>query len=360
MRIGTRLGLYVVASSSVLLVCASVSAFGLTTLALLIVTQSVMVWLLIWSMVTVPLGRLRERMSRLPGSRSDDPNALHDDDFAALGAELDRVERALAATKSQLQRAQSEQKLLLDQVRHGARLRMAGLLSSSLVHELGTPLAIIALQAHLVEQMQMLPEAAQKRAQAILKQAASMKNIIQNVLSFTRRGHDQRSDLDLQQVVERAVSMLEPMAKQLGIEVRVLSQGEAVVAADETQLLQVLTNLLVNAFHATRDKAASRSQVSVEIATTRAQPLTASPMARMAVRDRGVGITPEVRSHLFEPFFTTKQDQGTGLGLAVTSGIVNDHGGRIFVEDNAGGGSVFVVELPLAQHGLAVNAPPPL
>ena len=149
--------------------------------------------------------------------------------------------------------------------------------------------------------------------------------------------------------------MLEPMAKQLGIEVRVLSQGEAVVAADETQLLQVLTNLLVNAFHATRDKAASRSQVSVEIATTRAQPHDGeSDGAHGGARPRGRhhtrGALSPVRALLHH-----QQDQGTGLGLAVTSGIVNDHGGRIFVEDNAGGGSVFVVELPLAQHGLAVK-----
>jgi two-component system NtrC family sensor kinase len=314
------------------------------SMAALGAVQMFIVWVLAGRLVSVPLARFGAGARRVAaGDLSERLAVVGDDELAAFAREFNAMADALAHARENLEAQASARAALLEQLRHGERLRMVGMLSSSLAHELGTPLGIIAMQVNLLERAERLSPAQRTRTQAITEQVARMKAIVQNMLGFARRRTPLRRELDLRQVAEHAVVMLEPLARKHGASVRVTGACGALVSADETQLLQALTNLLVNAFHAMPHG----GEVVVEALRV---PATAEleAHARLAVRDQGTGIAPEARGHLFDPFFTTKQAEGTGLGLTVTAGIVADHGGSIQVESEPGRGSVFMIDLPLA------------
>jgi two-component system, NtrC family, sensor kinase len=324
------------------------------SMAALGAVQMLIVWVLAGRLVSAPLARFGAGARRVAaGDLSERLAVVGDDELAAFAREFNAMADALAHARENLEQQASARAALLEQLRHGERLRMVGMLSSSLAHELGTPLGIIAMQVSLLERAERLSPAQRVRTQAVTEQVARMKAIVQNMLGFARRRTPRRSDLDLREVAEHAVVMLEPLARKHGVNVRVAAGRGAVVSADETQLLQALTNLLVNAFHAMPKGGevvveAQRVPASAEIGAH----------ARLAVRDQGTGIAPEVRAHLFDPFFTTKQAEGTGLGLTVTAGIVADLGGSIEIESELGRGSVFTIELPLsgAEHAWSARA----
>ena len=140
-----------------------------------------------------------------------------------------------------------------------------------------------------------------------------------------------------------------------GVDVRARLDSTVRVAADPTQLHQVVLNLGTNAGLA---MAATGGVVEVALEDARVdesfaeshEPLRPGPCLRLVVRDRGCGMTAETMSHIFEPFFTTRAPRdGTGMGLAVVHGIVHDHGGTITVESEVGRGSTFSVYLPALE-----------
>jgi signal transduction histidine kinase len=143
-------------------------------------------------------------------------------------------------------------------------------------------------------------------------------------------------------------------ARRVRLELEV-PPGDEYGEFDEGQIVQVLLNLVLNAIDAT--PAGGRVRVQ---ATAASEPLVPTPgrhgsFWRLAVRDDGPGIAPEHRAKLFDPFFTTKPE-GTGLGLAVSSKIVEEHRGTIHVETQPGGGTAFIVELPRRFEGLTLQA----
>jgi signal transduction histidine kinase len=144
------------------------------------------------------------------------------------------------------------------------------------------------------------------------------------------------------------VKMLAHLAMQRHVELRLSSgSGPARVRMDEAQVQQVITNLVLNAIQSMPDG----GRVDIDIGSVRAfKPGSASGeryYVRLAVVDQGAGITPENLPRIFEPFFTTKDvGEGTGLGLSVCYGIVEEHGGWIAVDNNVGKGSRFTVYLP--------------
>ena len=139
--------------------------------------------------------------------------------------------------------------------------------------------------------------------------------------------------------------------------------------ADATQLHQIIMNLGVNAEYAMRETggllAVRLDAVEVDAAWPRPSRPARGPYVRLTMRDSGAGIPPDVVARMYDPFFTTKEvGQGTGLGLSVVHGIVEDHGGTVLVESMLGQGSTFTIYLPrLAGHaegnaqGAAVGSP---
>jgi len=188
---------------------------------------------------------------------------------------------------------------------------------------------------------------------AILRQVERMIQIIRGLLDFAKPSAPRKARVDVKQVARATAFMLKPIAVKAGVELRVADGEGATLIADEGQLQQVLTNVVLNAIQA------GRPGNHVEIAVKAVPPGAAPPgpggervegrAVVVTVTDDGPGMPEEVRRRVFEPFFTTKDvGKGTGLGLAVSHGIVREHGGYIDVASEVGSGSTFSVILPAA------------
>ncbi len=263
--------------------------------------------------------------------------------------ELQDLAQEMNAMCERLETESEARKLALEQLRHAERLNTVGRLAAGLAHELGTPLNVISIEAKRIAVGRAQGAEAEEAGRGIAAQAQRMTQIISQLLEFARRRSPKPMALELGDVAHTAVGLLHRLAERhvVTLEHRVLEKAS--VSADPSQLQQVLTNLVVNAIHASSEG----SKISIETGVEAVPPSAGNPQARSAfirVIDHGTGMTPEVRSRIFEPFFTTKDvGQGTGLGLSVAHGIIEEHAGTIEVESQPGVGSVFTVRLPVSE-----------
>ncbi len=239
-------------------------------------------------------------------------------------AERERVQKDLATAELTL--AQS------------SKLAALGEMSAAVSHELNQPLA--AMKTYLAGARLLLqrkrPEEALSSFQRIDDLIERMGAITRQLKSYARKGGEAFEPVDVRSAVSSALSMMEPQLKLRVVRItRSLPRQPVMVMADRLRLEQVIINLLRNALDATQ------SVVNPQIDLL----LSAGDQAVLAVRDNGHGIR-ELES-LFEPFYTTKKPgEGVGLGLAISSGIVTDLGGRLTARNAEGGGAVFEVHLP--------------
>jgi signal transduction histidine kinase len=181
-----------------------------------------------------------------------------------------------------------------------------------------------------------------------------MAAIIRGLLDFARRPGAEKSALDLEVLAQRAVALLQPIARKKGIDIELEAKrdgGGVAVIGNPIELEQVLANLVMNGIQAMSAGGTLHVRVSPRSADDADRPGALAPptFACVEVEDEGVGIAIETLPKIFDPFFTTKEvGKGTGLGLSVSYGIVSDHGGRIQVSSALGSGTRFSVYLPLA------------
>jgi signal transduction histidine kinase len=251
--------------------------------------------------------------------------------------ELSQLGRALNAMSDQLSREIDERRRAEEHLRHAERLTTVGRLASGVAHELGTPLNVVHARAKIIETRNLDREKLVDNARVIVEQSERMTSIIRQLLDFARRdGTHERKPVDLATLARETCEMLQPIAQKHKVELKTNGAAADVVTGDRTQLQQVLSNLLLNAIQSMPEGG------EVTVATC-----TKEQYAGLAVRDQGVGIPAEQIPRVFEPFFTTKDvGEGTGLGLSVAHGIVEEHGGFIEVESTIGRGSSFTMYLP--------------
>jgi two-component system, NtrC family, sensor kinase len=241
----------------------------------------------------------------------------------------------------------------LEQLRHADRLVTVGKLASGIAHELGTPLNVVSGRAKMISQNPLSDEPTRNNARIVMEQSERMAQIIRQLLNFARAGKPNKSSVDLRHLAASTLSLLRPIAEKRRITLHFeASEPVSEVVADAAQLQQVVTNLVVNAVQASPESStvevglrASRQsrRISGEIG-----PEVERGFVCITVSDRGVGMSEDTLERIFEPFFTTKDvGEGTGLGLAVAYGIVQEHGGFITVESKLSEGSRFEVYLPI-------------
>ncbi|HYP27593.1 MAG TPA: ATP-binding protein [Blastocatellia bacterium] len=244
------------------------------------------------------------------------------------------VTGTLVVVENVTERAQLEQQLLQRE-----KLSSIGLLAAGVAHEVNTPLAGISSYAQMLLQQVPDGDPKHKLLEKIHVQTLRASGIVNNLLNFSRTGDAQFREFELNGVLEDTLQLLEPQLRNTEIEI-VKNFGEDLPAAygSASKLQQVFMNLILNA----RDAMPGGGRLTLQ---TR---LVETSLV-VDFRDTGQGIAPENIARIYDPFFTTKEvGQGTGLGLALSYGIIQEHGGRIFVESRPGEGAHFTIKLPTA------------
>ena len=247
----------------------------------------------------------------------------------------------MARLRAAIDREKRERRSAIDQLRHADRLNVIGKLAAGVAHEIGTPLNVISGSAELLQAARVTPEKREELLAGIVKQTQRISVIIRQLLDFGRRAATTTTRVDVNTIVEATASMLTPMARKGSARLEVaVSDAALFVDVNASELEQVISNLVINGLHAMHGLPRGVLRIA-----TRAE----CGRACIVVEDEGTGIAKENLPRIFDPFFTTKEvGAGTGLGLSVSYGIVQDHGGDIQVRSEPGRGSRFEVRLPLA------------
>ncbi len=291
-----------------------------------------------------PISRLAEKARRVGTGDLTGPLRLAQrDELGQLATEINLMCERLAAERSARAAA-------TEQLRHADRLTTVGKLASGLAHELGTPLNVVQGRARLIRDREVEGDDAIDSARIVVEQAERMTALIRQLLDFARPRPLLKGQLRVDAMLARVCELLATIAREAQVTIApsapIASHLE--VEADDAQLQQVLTNLVINAIHAS--PAGSTVELGVraidQVAPAHVGSSVASWLA-IDVRDHGIGMDAATCDRIFEPFYTTKDvGEGTGLGLSVSWGIIREHGGWIAVDSEPGEGSTFTVYLP--------------
>jgi signal transduction histidine kinase len=231
------------------------------------------------------------------------------------------------------------------QVMAAERLAVAGELAAGVAHEIRNPLTSVKLLIQIAVQRGPEHRLDDKQLQVIQTEIARMEKTIQGLLDFAKPPRLHRVVHDVRDTMRRAINLVGGRARQHRITIcEEFSTEQQTVDADPEQLHQVLVNLLLNAVEAMPEG----GQIHIDVARDQ----QFGSQCRIVIHDSGPGIDPEVFPRIFEPFVSTKKD-GTGLGLAVSRRIIDEHGGTIDAANQEGGGASFTITLPLSAVPLA-------
>jgi len=237
-----------------------------------------------------------------------------------------------------------EERRMQQQLVQSGKLAAIGELAAGVAHEINNPLfAILGLTEFLLKESE-AGSKAHTRLELIQQTGLEIKEIVRALLDFARENAEERYVVSLEEVIRSTVDLVRRTNAHKGVELVDDYDGSDIfVNASPNQLKQVFLNLIANA----RQAMPNGGTVSVDLRRT-------GELAIATVTDDGPGIEPEVAERIFEPFFTTKRHTGgTGLGLSVSLGIAEAHGGRLTVTSEPGAGATFTLCLPITEDGAA-------
>lgn len=266
--------------------------------------------------------------------------------FNDMTAELDKARAELRRWTETLEQQVEEKtrdlQIAQEQVIRSVKMSSLGVLAAGVAHELNSPLTGILTFAHLLMQKAPPNSSDHEDLEVIVHETQRCAKIIRQLLDFSRENAPERQLVDPNEVVRKALHLVAKQALFHDVELEVdLEDGLPQLELDFGQMEQVFLNLLVNAAEAMPPRG---GRIFVTSRTLPGPPQT----VEIVVRDTGLGIPDEIRGRIFDPFFSSKtQRQGTGLGLAVSYGIVRKHGGDIHVESIEGEGTTFTITLPV-------------
>jgi two-component system, NtrC family, C4-dicarboxylate transport sensor histidine kinase DctB len=259
--------------------------------------------------------------------------------FEQESADLRTVNLALQREIAQREAAEMNLQVAEQTIAQSSKLAALGEMSASVSHELNQPLA--AMKTYLAGARLLMerkrPDEAVASFQRIDDLIERMGAITKQLKSYARKGGESFEPVDLRSCISGALTMMEPQLKERRVKIdRSLPRSPVMIMGDRIRIEQVIINLFRNALDAM--KATPEPQISIL--------LSAGDTATLTFRDNGPGIKDLEK--LFEPFYTTKPaGEGVGLGLAISSGIINDHGGRLTARNGTDGGAVFELQIPL-------------
>ena len=310
--------------------------------------------------LTQPLSDLTSMAQQLGEGRLDRRMHIESDgEIGQLSLAFDNMADSLQAAQETLEQKVAERTEALEhsqqQLLQAAKLASIGELAGGVAHEINNPASIMLMRiAQLEEELGALnvSEEATEDVAVIGRQVEKISRIVSGLLTFSRRSTTELRPLDVNDVVRRTVHLMEDLVKSRGIELELdLAGALPRTRGDSSQIEQVLLNLVNNALDAM-----PRGGRITFITRVSGGDENRGPAVKLSVVDTGTGIAPEHLDRIFDPFFTTKEPgEGTGLGLSVSYGIAEQHGGVLEASSAPDVGTRFDLRLPVDE---AVPSPP--
>jgi two-component system NtrC family sensor kinase len=298
--------------------------------------------------VALPLVALVEKTRRVgEGDFSEPLHLAGNDELSQLADAVNQMCAKLSSQQERIVSESTQRVAAMEQLRHADRLKTVGRLAAGLAHELGTPLNVIAGRAALIASGKLPEVEVIASARTIKSEADRITGFVRQLLDFARPREPRHVRTDLSALTERTLELLQPLAAKKQISLIATTRDSPLSAdVDEAQLQQVITNVVMNAIQV-MDHPGSVTLDLSDVERVAPTATESRQWVRIRVDDEGPGIPPEVQRHIFEPFFTTKDTgEATGLGLSITFGIVQDHGGWIDVQSESGKGARFDIYVP--------------
>lgn len=238
-----------------------------------------------------------------------------------------------------------------EQLVRSEKLASLGHLSAGVAHELKNPLNIISASIQLLQMEEGIPEETRQAYETVMEQVARSTRIIDNLRDFARERKPASVEIDLHGFLEKTIALVEYEMRVDSLDIVRDFEGVPVyIKGDPDQLAQVFLNIINNARDSMNEMKAAHSYEELEsmgwegmltVATARKD-----GSVGVTFKDTGVGMTQETIDRLFDPFFSTKGEKGTGLGMSIAYGIIENHGGEMYVTSQPGQGSVFRITFP--------------
>jgi signal transduction histidine kinase len=294
-----------------------------------------------------PLQRIVAQARRI--GEGDFSGRLRDrarDEIGDLKRALNAMCEQLEAARVRVEEESNARVETLEQLRHLDRLRTVGTIASGMAHELGTPLNVVLIRAQSLVTDDVEADDVRASGAVIAQQVEKISKIVRQMLDFSRKRGAAPRRLSARALATQAASLLRSIGQKHGVDLVVEVEQDGFFAAEENQIEQALTNLLINGIHAMHEGGTLRLRVTLSNNVHPPESSRLVDTVRFDVVDTGTGIAENELSLLFQPFYTTKPPGiGTGLGLTVAKGIVDDYGGWISATSTVGSGSTFSLHL---------------
>jgi len=331
---------------------------------------SVTLCIILYKFVSRPISLLEEGMKRIAqGDLDYEIQIKSSDEMGLLAATFNNMARDIKrykenmenwtkALEEEIQKKTTEIMKAHEQLINAEKLASLGRMAAGVAHELNSPLTGIVTFAHLMLK-RLPPENKQDREdlEIIIEQANRCSKIIKGLLGFSRKATAERVEVNINTLLDSTIAMVKNQAKFHNIKFNLnFDESLPLIHVDPNQMQQVFLNLLINAADAMNEK----GQITIATRTVgeseetpwfkMGHPQEGKKFIEIEFTDTGPGIPEEYLGKIFEPFFTTKPvGKGTGLGLAVSYGIIKRHGGNITVRSEVGKGASFFIRLPVEE-----------
>jgi two-component system NtrC family sensor kinase len=321
--------------------------------AVFLIVISIVLCTILWKFVTTPVNLLTQGMERVAGGDLDYRLSINTHDeigelaraFNAMTEDLKTAKDELIEWGHTLEKKVEEKTEAIQrahsQLIQSEKLASLGRMAAGVAHEINSPLTGIVTFGHLLQKKFEPGTQEREDIDLIIDQANRCSNIIKGLLGFARASSAEKKSSNINDIINGSLNIVKNKADFFNIKIVTdFHEPIPLVKADPSQLQQVFLNMIINAADAIEEK-------GTITLTTRVVKEEGNDMVEIECRDTGPGIKDEDLEKLFEPFFTTKPvGKGTGLGLAVSHGIVQEHGGRVLVRTKPGEGTSFIIMLP--------------
>jgi two-component system NtrC family sensor kinase len=323
------------ASSRRRILVTSVALAALGSLAILLILRFAL---------TRPLSQIMEGVRQLGGPATPRPVRAPGagKELRALALAFNEMVERLEGKRRTLVREADERVELERRLRRAEAFAAMGRLTGGVAHELGSPLGVISVRADAIQADPEVGPPARVHAEEIAREVERIARLVRELTHVARKDGLAEDRVVLGEVVDQVWSSVRRDCEEAGIEVDIRhAEPEPIVIGDGRLLRHAVHNVVLNALQALRKH---RGERRLRVRTGRA-----GAAARITIDDSGPGIAPEHYAHVAEPFFTTKDvGEGSGLGLSITAGIVEEHGGTLGLDPSPLGGLRACIELPLA------------